>query len=503
MPDCRRPPSSVSLVALAFALVLAGGVACQSPAVSGGGSPAGAARDGGGGDFRFVVPDVVPGGAPAGPGPGLPPLPGDEGAACAAEVHKAQPIPLDLLLLVDTSASMSQPVDRGGNPGAVGLRTKWDLVLDALVGFIKDPRSAGLGIGLHYFPLGSDTPMRACASDADCSPAPAGVTLSCDVTQRECVSQFIPPGSGRLCARAPGLPEQCPAGTTCVTPGRCSASGAPCYPLGGPCPGTAGVCQPSSGVCISRGGSSCAVSDYARLAVPVGQLPAAEATLLQNLTGRQPTAGTPTGPALAGALESARARQAANPGHRVALVLATDGMPSECQPSDGAGLAALAAAARTATPAITTYVIGVFSSTDAATARPLLQQIATGGGTGMPFVLDTTADLGQRFREALDEIRGAALPCEFTIPRSNAGPLDFGKVNVRFQSAGGQAENLPYVRSADRCDPMRGGWYYDVDPAAGGTPTRVVACPLSCARFKTDRAAQVGLVFGCKTTVIE
>jgi len=93
------------------------------------------------------------------------------------------------------------------------------------------------------------------------------------------------------------------------------------------------------------------------------------------------------------------------------------------------------------------------------------------------------------------------LPCEFLIPRSN-GPIDFGKVNVRLQEAAGTAQEIPYVAGASRCDPMRGGWYYDVDPA-GAAPTRVLTCPATCDRLKAGPGAQVSLVFGCKTIVIE
>jgi hypothetical protein len=78
--------------------------------------------------------------------------------------------------------------------------------------------------------------------------------------------------------------------------------------------------------------------------------------------------------------------------------------------------------------------------------------------------------------------REATLPCEFLIPRSN-GPIDFGKVNVRLQEAAGTAEEIPYEGGATRCDPMRGGWYYDVDPATAA-PTRVLTCPATCDRLE-------------------
>ena len=35
------------------------------------------------------------------------------------------------------------------------------------------------------------------------------------------------------------------------------------------------------------------------------------------------------------------------------------------------------------------------------------------------------------------------------------------------------------------------------------TPSRVLVCPASCARFKDDPAASVSLAYGCKTVVIE
>jgi hypothetical protein len=59
------------------------------------------------------------------------------------------------------------------------------------------------------------------------------------------------------------------------------------------------------------------------------------------------------------------------------------------------------------------------------------------------------------------------------------------------------------VASPARCDAVRGGWYYDVDPATGGNPTRISTCEATCRRFKTDTASEVSLTFGCATRVIE
>jgi hypothetical protein len=145
-------------------------------------------------------------------------------------------------------------------------------------------------------------------------------------------------------------------------------------------------------------------------------------------------------------------------------------------------------------------VIGVFTTVEAARARPALEMFATAGGTGTPYLLNAAADLGQRLNEALAKIRGQALPCEFTIP-AGSGTIDFGKVNVTLET-GGAEQTVPYVEGANRCDPMRGGWYYDVPPASG-TPSRILVCPASCDRFKTAPEAKVSLVFGCETVVIK
>ena len=328
------------------------------------------------------------------------------GPACAMEVRQADRLPVDLLLLVDSSSSMETKV-----PGSD--RTKGALINEALTSFVKDPASAGLGVGLRFFPGG--------------------------------VSSGLTPGGA-----------------------------------GGP------FCQPST---------------YEKPTVPIAELPGAEGSVVRALQTVTYSSGTPLGPALSGGLALARAHQAANPTHRVALVLAGDGFPSGCQPSEASGISALVAAATTATPPISTYAIGVFGGADIMRGGPILESVATAGGTGKPLVLNTDPNLAQTFLDALKKIRQAALPCEFLIPRPN-GPIDFGKVNVRLQPSAGGAEEIHYVATAGRCDPMRGGWHYDVDPATA-TPTRVVTCPATCERFNTGPAVSVSLVFGCKTVVIE
>jgi len=468
----------------AYAFIVMATVACAPPKVSslgpGGsdesGNSGGRGMNGGGGaspdaGFGFVVGDASTTSSS---------LTDASGPACAQTKVGAQQVPVDLLILLDNSGSMST---------AAGLRSKWATAQDAMVTFVKDPASAGLGVGLAFFPHAP--PLQACQTDADCG---------FDVCRDTAVCLGAGGFSGYRCFPAT-TNNRCPLGGTCTPQGVCSMSKLACGNLNTPCPsGLDGdMCVRTDRVCSTSIEDSCNVSDYQKPSVPIAPLPGNEAKLVTVINGRTTSGGTPTGVALRGAYEHLRAHLQANPGRRGAVVLTTDGLPSGCMPSDPPSIAGDIRMAQMGTPSIDTYVIGVFARTEAMQARPALEMFAAAGGTGMPFLLDTTADLGQRLNEALAKIRGEALPCEFTIPKGS-GAIDFGKVNVTLQS-NGQEQTVPYVEGRDRCDATRGGWYYDVPPAAG-TPTRILACPATCEKFKAERDPKVSLVFGCQTVVI-
>jgi hypothetical protein len=395
-----------------------------------------------------------------GPGPGDPRQPGGTGGpgfslpppmppappqrpeeACAGEIHAAERAAADLLFLVDVSTSMAKTV-------AGGTSSKWDLAQQALLAFLRDPGSAGLNIGLQFFPV-----AQRCF---------AGV----------CVGPQNPPGPTPACP--------CPAGLTCM----------PFDPNNPqPCPGNP---------------PSCDLTDYRRLAVTFGALPQAEPQLATAFGAQDPrtamTSGTPTGPAVVAAVEQLSAQVVANPGHRGALVVVTDGEPTLCEPLAIDGIAQPVAAARQASPSIATFVIGVFTPEETARgAGNVVARLAMAGGT-REFVINPTDDLTLRLQEAFNQIRTAAVPCAFSIPRPRAGTLDYGKVNVHVTGAG-RDEDLPFVASEARCDPTRGGWYYDTDPAVA-PPTRVSMCPVSCKSLEGDDRAKVELRFGCKTLIV-
>jgi hypothetical protein len=470
-------------------LLAAALTACGPPKIApakgngGGAGGAGGGGPGGGAGFGFdldalgardgVISTPVPGGR------------GGDLPSCASDTQTAQLVPVDLLLLVDTSGSMNE---------STGVQSKWQLARATLGTFWKDPRSAGLGMGLQFFPVAGDD--RACMADGDCTGTGASTVGTCGVRTVCAGATLALPA--KACDPAASI---CAAGTTCAAVGRCALSGGDCLKPGSPCPtGAAGdMCLARGKICNNIGGGSCTQTDYAALAVPIGALPADEPALTRAVTIKEPIGFTPTTPAVSGALDHLRQHLAANPTHKGALVILTDGLPLGCTQNTFLTVSSVIMAAHAGTPSILTYAIGVFGATQLGGATTL-DQWAAAGGTGTATVVTPTADFAEKLLTALNAIRGAALPCEFTIPPPQSGMIDYGKVNVRYTGGAGVADVL-YVGQAAHCDAASGGWYYDVDPMMG-TPSRVLICPASCERFKGDAAARVDLVFGCATKVI-
>ena len=441
----------------------------EAPGTSAGAPPEpgapGEPAPGVGGAPPFVLPDPAP-----------PPPPVEE-RACVTESRLPERAPVDLLFVVDASSSMLELVDGG-------TQSKWQLAQEAILGFMRDAGSAGLQVGVQFFPLRAN-----CASDKPI-----------------CLGPNNPPGP---------LPDcPCPFGLTCATVGTCAVSGEACANLGGVC----GTGPPDNRCLIKHGcpglAPSCDAADYRRLAVPFGQLPANLGLVTTAMGATDPTrnSGTPTGVVVSAALDVLRAQVALSPGRKAALVLVTDGEPTQCLPGNplpGPPRAAVIAEtvvrpvtlARQATPAIAVFAVGVFSQKDVAIGSSgVVTDLATAGGTN-PFVIAANRDLTRVLQEAFNQIRSLTVPCEYILPQPEQSVLDYGKVNVHLQSAT-RDEDIPYVARADRCDPARGGWYYDADPAFGGQPTRVVLCQSACKGLQDDPRSKVDLRFGCKARII-
>jgi hypothetical protein len=403
-------------------------------------------------------------------------------AACAVATQTAQTVPLDLYIMMDSSGSMEGTV-------AGTTQTKWDAVRSALTAFLGDAKSAGLGVGIQYFPLLRPGVPATCETDGNCAGfGPCYIDRTCTGS-----TMVVPCASNGDC-RGRGM---------CVRLGVCGVAGGLCAPAGLPCSATAGdTCLPIAGYCLGR--DLCDATAYATPAVEVATLPGAAPALISSLTQHMVDGLTPTAGALSGAILHAQALARANPTHKLAVVLATDGFPSECTPVDivGAnGIAAIAATAYAATPAIATYVIGVFTPEEQAAAQMNLDALAAAGGTGRAFVINTSQNVSQSFVDALNAVRGSGLACQYMLPTamSDGGQLDYFTVNVQFTSGTGTAVTVGNVKDRASCSATQGGWYYDVDPSTGATPQTISICDTTCAQMKADPVGRVDILLGCQT----
>ncbi len=307
---------------------------------------------------------------------------GGTSGACAGLVYEAEPRSLDMLIMLDKSASMSLSNNR------------WGAVTSAIGTFVQEVGTNGVGVGIGYFPTG---------------------TSATDPTD----------------------------------PGSCNAS------------------------------------DYARPDVPIDVLPAVRQTILDSLGRNQPGGGTPTAPALQGALQYAMNWAVAHPARQTIVVLATDGEPQGCSGNDLNTVSQIAAAGAAANPPINTYVIGIGNVQG-------LNQVAQAGGTQQALVVQD-ANASQQFLLALRQIRGSSVGCRFSLPQTPK-PIDFTKVNVAYTTVGGEVHVIYHVNGPADCRADVGGWYYDTD--AQGTPMAIELCPVSC-REVTDGGGQIQVALGC------
>ncbi len=442
------------------------------------------------GPFQVSGQKPGPGAPPSAPSFSLPdaaaspaPPPSGPAGACAGEVHQAEVVPVDLMLLMDTSASMGS---------SAGGQSMWERAQLALSGFISDPASAGLGMGLQFFPR---TIERPCTTDADC------VDMGAVCHRRDACPGPDPLAAGARCDPAgTQAPPTCESGAMCVPTGACSVSGALCTNAGEACPAGAGDCVALPRSCIKAMNTGvCDPATYETPAVAIGELPGMQGPLLTAIHGRYIDGGTPMSPAVQGAFAHLRAHLAAHPSHKGVLLLVTDGTPSVC--GEIGDVAAHMAVARLTSPSISSYVIGLFFKSARLMLQPKFDQLASAGGSDKAILLEPGTDLTGQLQAALTRIRGH-LSCEYRIPiPANGGRIDPGKVNVHYTGEG-VSEDIPYVQSADRCDPTRGGWYYDLPPGLGA-PTRILTCETTCRRFQSSDTGKVDLVFGCGTVGID
>jgi hypothetical protein len=232
---------------------------------------------------------------------------------------------------------------------------------------------------------------------------------------------------------------------------------------------------------------SCDASDYARPDVPIEVLPNVQQKVIDSLNMRTPGGGTPTHPALQGAMQYVTVHASSYPDRKAVILLATDGEPQGCTGNDVTSVAQVAAAGAGAWPSITTYVIGVGPSLQT------LNQVAQAGGSNQAYLVATGNT--QQFLEAMKQIRGHAMGCEFSLPRGPTGQtIDLASLNLLHTPTGGGETIIYKVNRLGDCDPQLGGWHFNRD--VQGNPITLELCPASC-RAIVDGGGRLDFGVGC------
>lgn len=436
MQSILRPLTFAAALAALNSCACAPGDTCQGAQCSGG--PDGST------DIALGDPNSDPGLGGSGTGADAGSHGGSDAGSfqtCASQSTKGESLPLDIYVMLDQSWSMIDCVD--GTTTCTVAGTKWGAVTSAIEDFVSQQLS-NVSVGIQFF------------------------------------------------ATPPVVPPVCSV-QYCVTDTDCGAGCGPCS-SGGWCKGYVS-------------GESCNPADYAIAAVEIAPLPGAATPIKSAITAHSPTSTsdykwgtlTPTAPALTGAIDHARAWAKAHPGHVVIDILATDGVPSSCSPTDIPSIAAIAASGASGTPKILTFVIGI---DDGSGNVSKLNQIAQGGGTNCDpklnnaaCIVTTGANTHGQFLAAMNNIRGAALGCTYSIPTPKTGTPDYTKVNVEFTSgATGAKQTFPKVADAASCGNAE-AWHYN-DPH---NPTQIVLCKAACDLIGRDSRGQVDILLGCAT----
>lgn len=397
---------------------------------------------------------------------------------CVVFNSSAELAPLDVFIMLDASGSMEFPTGDG--------LAKWWSVREALDTFFYDPESRGIGVALSFFPIIQQNVPQVCLDDAACNLAGA------------CKALRICPSTGSQCQTDEDCDEE-GFGDTCEQLGLCSVTQQiQCIPGVFDCQSGQGECQPA-GFCENR--FTCDAFRYETPVVDVATLPDAGFELLSTIDQKTPEGGTPTLPALTGALDLAAAHAAQKPGNNVIVVLATDGLPTACdeaihQGDEAQAIANLAAVAAAGSElGIQTFVIGVFSPEEQGAAEESLSAIAEAGGTGQAFIVNTSGSVAGDFREALNQVRLTAKSCQFDIVEGDE-PIDYAGVWVRI-TRDGEEIWIPRVDSLAACDPVNGGFYYDRDLGGPTPPSAVLLCPATCSLLGASPNRMVEIFTTC------
>ncbi len=122
--------------------------------------------------------------------------------------------------------------------------------------------------------------------------------------------------------------------------------------------------------------------------------------------------------------------------------------------------------------------------------------VALTGGTSGDMCLQDFDPVFDVFAQAV--VESAHMNCEWEIPEPPDGEtLDPDLVNVEYISSDNRSTFIGRVFSADDCEEVDHGWYYD-DPE---NPTKVLVCPQTCEWIQGDVGAEMKIHFGCEQII--
>jgi hypothetical protein len=529
-----------------------------------GGSTGGSTSMGTGGSFALTGGSNGTGGSIAGGSSGSAGMGtgGSDFQECAESKETGMPVPVDVYVMLDISGSMLDPAG-----GATSTTSKWDAVKSALSAFFNDAQSAGLSVAIQYFPLRVPGVPASCMTDADCGAGAPCLRDICKLNTTDALISCTTPGDMTECTNAiqrddgPCVTELGASATTCHLSGKACTTATDCQTIAsinnGPCTnmkcavggkacaadadcvntslgscvdygvcandntyscgdtstttnpkgcgGTLGACIPATTYFCAHE-TQCDPNNYATPAVEFLTLPDTANALNGSIAAQMPAGDTPSRSALRGAIHHARDWAMAHAGHTVVVVLATDGLPTECtggreisgeSPTALDDTVAVATDGSSGTPSIETFVVGVFANSDTS-AQSNLDRIAMAGGSDKAYLISSDGNVQQDFLNALAQIRAAHVGCEFEIPQPKPGSmLAYNQVNVYLTTTDPNMPTEFYYVAPDKCTGADDEWHYDIEPSSTATPTKIVACPKTCDRLKMTAGATVSLSLGC------
>ena len=231
--------------------------------------------------------------------------------------------------------------------------------------------------------------------------------------------------------------------------------------------------------------TSCNVADYTPPDVEIAPMsePGQVQKLVDSVRRHFPTGYTPTAPALKGALDHAKAYTMSHPGRQTMVVLATDGIPTQCMPNTSFDIGQqIAGPAFMGMPSIRTFVVA------AATGLSALAAISQAGGTGAPVVVTDPKTTSEQIKSAFQRLSRTNFSCSYRIPAGGeGGRTDPNMVNVVIRSTGQPERRLPLFSSSNNCGD---GWYYD-NPMR---PENIMLCPTTCSSLFNG---ELRIIVGC------